>query len=312
MASKLTVVPARPEDLASAFRLLFERLPAEDREARVANALFLLDRGELLRDGVFVVPGTDQLAGALVCVPLRGASGLVWPPRARDGPERRQLEDALVLRACVWLRQRGTKLAQALLAPEEACLAAPLLRNGFAHITSLYYMRYDFEEGGAGAQALRTPGPLALQYTSHRHVDVSRFEKALLATYEGTLDCPELNGVRELSEIIEGHKAQGIHNPDWWWLAEESGVARGVLLMAEIPDFRAWDLSYLGVVPEARRRGVGRAMTRRALAEARAAGAARVTLAVDVRNEPARRLYASLGFQVTEQREVYLAFFHGR
>ena len=158
MASKLTVMPARPEDLAPAFRLLFERVPAEEREARVANALYLLERGELLRDGVFVAPGPHELDGTLVCVPLKGASGLLWPPRAQDGPERRQIEDALVQRACAWLRQRGAKLAQALLAPEEACLAAPLLRNGFAHVTSLYYMRHDFEESVAGASEYLSPG----------------------------------------------------------------------------------------------------------------------------------------------------------
>jgi mycothiol synthase len=65
-------------------------------------------------------------------------------------------------------------------------------------------------------------------------------------------------------------------------------------------------------VPEARGRGIGRALTALALAEARGAGAERVTLAVDVRNEPACRLYARLGFQVTEQREVYLTFFRAR
>jgi mycothiol synthase len=315
MASKLTVVPARPEDLAPAFRLLFERVPAEDREARVANALYLLDRGDLTREGVFVATDRNELLGALVCVPLKGASALVWPPRALDGPERRHVEDALVRRACAWLRQRGAKLAQALLAPEEVCLAAPLVRSGFARITSLHYMRHDLDRWSADGSVYFSHGQFRqpqLNYISYRLADVPRFEQTLLRTYDNTLDCPELNGVRELAEIIEGHQAQGVHDPEHWWLAEESGQARGVLLMADTPDFGGWDLSYVGVVPEARSRGIGRALTCKALADARAAGAERVTLAVDVRNEPARRLYKSLGFRITEQRDVYLAFFQPR
>ncbi len=311
MASKLTIVPARQEDLAPAFRLLFEHLPQADREARIANALFLVERGELTREGVFVAPGRDELLGALVCVPLKGASGLVWPPRAVDGAERRQVEDALVQRACAWLRRRGAKLAQALLAPEELGLAAPLVRNDFARITSLYYMRRDLEQSEAVASEHVSPGHVGettLNYASYQLADNSRFEQTLLRTYDNTRDCPELNGVRELPEIIEGHRAQGVHDPDHWWLAEESGQPRGVLLLAEIPDFGAWDLSYVGVVPEARGRGIGRALVCKALAEARAAGVEHMTLAVDIRNEPARRLYKNLGFRVTEQREVYLAF----
>jgi ribosomal protein S18 acetylase RimI-like enzyme len=315
MASKLTIVPARPEDLAAAFRLLFERLPEEDREARVANALFLVERGELPREGVFVAPERDDILGALVCVPLKGASGLLWPPRVLDGPARRQVEDALVQRACAWLRTRGAKLAQALLAPEEACLAAPLVRNGFVRVTSLHYMRHDMDQEVAGFAtdiACRHAGAACLEYTIYGAVDVSRFEQTLLRTYDDTLDCPELNGVRELREIIEGHQAQGVHDPERWWLAEEAGQACGVLLVADIPDLSAWDLSYVGVVPEARGRGIGRALVCKALVEAHAAGVSRMTLAVDSRNQPARRLYRNLGFRVTEQREVYLAFFRQR
>ncbi len=77
--------------------------------------------------------------------------------------------------------------------------------------------------------------------------------------------------------------------------------------MTEIPEWHGWDISYVGVVPEARRQGVGRELTRKALRDAQAAGAARVTLAVDVRNQPARSLYQSLGFELFDQREVYLA-----
>jgi len=304
MESAFTVRPARPEDLAPAFRLLFKQFPPEEREARVVNSLYLVTRGELEQDGVLVAAGQDRLFGALVCTPLRGASGLVWPPQVLPGRQRRQVEDALVQRARAWLRQRGAKLAQALLAPEETRQAEPLVRNGFAHVTSVHSMRLDV----AGSSP-DDPDDPRLQYVSYAEGDARQFEQALFRSYEGTLDCPELNGVRELGEIIEGHKAQGFHDPQRWWLAKESGLPAGVLLLADIPELGGWDLSYLGVVPDARRRGIGRALTRKAIAQARLAGVERLTLAVDGRNRPALHLYTALGFQRTEHREVYLSFY---
>jgi len=310
MESMLTVQPARPEDLAPAFRLMFQRIPAAEREARVANALFLVARGELEQEGVLVASSQGGLLGALVCVPLRGASGLVWPPQTQGGSWRRQVEDALVRLGSAWLRQRGAKLAQALLAPDEAGLADPLLRNGFSHVTALHYMRQDLGDiPGTACQSVSPKEP-RLTYVSYGDGDVQRFQQTLLRTYEDTLDCPELNGVRDLGEILEGHKAQGFHDPHQWWLAEESGRPAGVLLLADAPELGGRDLSYLGVVPEARGRGIGRALARKALAETRAAAVDRLTLAVDVRNRPAWNLYVDLGFLVTEQREVYLTFFN--
>ena len=68
-----------------------------------------------------------------------------------------------------------------------------------------------------------------------------------------------------------------------------------------------WENAYLGIVPEARRHGYGRQLARKAIVEARAAGAAQLTLSVDARNRPAWELYRGLGFESFDQREVYLA-----
>ena len=68
-----------------------------------------------------------------------------------------------------------------------------------------------------------------------------------------------------------------------------------------------WDLSYMGVVPQARRRGLGREMLLHVLVEARAAGAMQLTLSVDGRNVPAREMYRAVGFETHDRREVLLA-----
>jgi len=62
----------------------------------------------------------------------------------------------------------------------------------------------------------------------------------------------------------------------------------------------------IGVKRDAQNRGIGRALMERVLAESEALGMSDVELTVDPDNEPARRLYESLGFhQVGEVHEHY-------
>src|SRR5262249_59195427 len=92
---------------------------------------------------VVVLQEGGRRRGALACAPLAGAGALVWPPAVVTEDGRQGREDVLVRHACAWLRGQGVKLAQALLAPAEEGLAAPLARNGFDPITDLWYLRHD-------------------------------------------------------------------------------------------------------------------------------------------------------------------------
>jgi mycothiol synthase len=298
----LTVRPARPEEREAAFRLIFQHFGSELLAARVANALELVRQGEMDPGGVLVARDRRGLVGAMVCLPVPGGSGLVWPPQARDLPDCSIIEDQLIQAATAWLRGLGAKLAQALLTENEQTLARSLQRNGFVHITSLWYMRHDLEEPAAAA-----PPTERLEYRTYCAADQALFHQTLLRTYENTDDCPEVNGVRTIDDIVTGHRAQGRHDPERWWLALDQGQPVGILLLTELTETRGWDIAYVGVVPEARRRGHGRELTSRAIDLARAADAGQLTLAVDNRNRAAWNLYRSLGFEPYDQREVYLA-----
>lgn len=299
----MDIVPqvARTEDWGAAFRLIFQYLPAQERENRCANALRLLQHGELDPHGLFILHGPADLCGALLCMPVPGRSALLWPPGTVED-RRAEREDALLRHACTWLRQRGVKLTQTLLAPEETFLAYPLLRNGFSAVTRLWYMRHSLN---LPVDCLNTPSRLNYQ----TFADDALFRQILQRTYEGTLDCPEVNGVRGIDEVLEGHRAQGTFDPERWWLACEGERPVGVLMMAEIPESGDWEVAYMGVAPEARRRGFGREMLLHGLCEARAAEVPAVTLSVDARNQPAWNLYRSMGFEPYDQRVVYLAIF---
>jgi GNAT superfamily N-acetyltransferase len=198
------------------------------------------------------------------------------------------------------LRQQGARLAQCLLADDEFALATPLLRGGFAHITGLSFLRHDLH---LHPPALSISIRLALE--PYAPENPREFHHTLQHTYAHTLDCPEVNGVRLIEEVIEGHKAQGRFDPSRWWLARLGGQPVAVLLLVELADAE-WEVAYLGVTPAARKQGVGRELLLRGLVEAREAGAIRVSLSVDDRNRPAQALYSRLGFMPYDHRQVLL------
>ncbi len=138
------------------------------------------------------------------------------------------------------------------------------------------------------------------------------FRDVLAATYEGSLDMPELEGVRSLDDVLASHRAGGRFEPGRWRLGRVRGepAAAAILLMADQPDRLAWEVAYLGLTPPARGRGLGRAALAHALDLARH-HRDRIELAVDARNTPAIKLYRESGFTPFERRAVHLAILSG-
>jgi ribosomal protein S18 acetylase RimI-like enzyme len=297
----MTISSAAPDELTAALRLAFGHLAAEDRLARVAGGLDLIEAGELDPAGVLVARSAGRIVGAMVAAPVPGAGAAVWPPHVERGIAP-AVADELVRRSCNWLRVKGVKLAQALLSPEDAPLAEPLVRCGFRRATALWYLRNDLSRFPPVSHG----GLNQLVYTTFAEVGPTAFEPMLARTYEGTQDCPEISDARTAGEALAGHMASGF-DPRRWWLASADGEPVGLVLVNPAVDEDGWEIAYVGVAPKYRRRGYGREMVLKALVEAKAAGQSAVLLAVDARNAPARELYRQLGFEPTETREVLLA-----
>jgi ribosomal protein S18 acetylase RimI-like enzyme len=301
MPHSFLIRSACPAHREAALHLIFQHLDPEEGKRRVANALHLMELGELHADGLFTAHDGDSLVGSMICLPIPGASGLVWPPQSKKVASAREIEDELVRHTCDWLKARGAKLAQALLVAEETHLATSLERNGFRHTTSLWYMRRDM--------TLALP-PIAQRRLTLRPFDPhdpSLFSQTLLRTYEGTRDCPEVNGVRTIDEVLDGHSADTGANFSHWRLAMDGACPVGVLLVIESPEWEAREIAYIGVVPEARSKGFGRELLLHALSEARVSEVLQISVSVDARNAPAINLYRSVGFERQDTREVYLA-----
>jgi len=287
------------DDLAAVCRLLAAVRPPAD-QARAAQRHFnLFSSGQLDPAGLSVArDDAGVIRGAMLVQVMPGALGLAWPPVAALRRHRREIEDALVTAATAWLRGRGIKVCQAFAADLDRDAFAPLLRNGFRSVTQLI----DFQCELRSLQDWGTRLTLERVGPSNRGV----FAATMLASYAGSLDCPEAAGARSEAELIAG-----IMDPaatkEHWFLASREGVPAGVVLLDRELEADQFELTYLGLLPDFRGRGHGRELLRFAFNHAKNEGGRTLKLSVDARNEPALRLYRTHGFQPSGERAVFLA-----
>ncbi len=300
MSSAHQVDTVRPEEVKSAFRLMYQNERPSERLHLVTESLKLLLGGELKHENILVIRGSTDLLGMVVWS-LNQGGGQIWPPQVRGDSDKGALEDALLQAALSHMKKENATFVQSLLLPEEITLESSLLRNGFTRVTTLLTMEHDLHL----PKKETTSFPNGWHFHSFSDELRNCFEQTIEQTYEGSLDFPEMYGFRDMHQILEGHKYQGQFDPHFWLLAEYQKQIAGVLLLTEIPDWQEWELSYLGVVPEFRGQGVGRILTRKAIQMAQNTSAKQLIVIVDKRNEPACKLYAGQGFVLQNQKAVY-------
>jgi ribosomal protein S18 acetylase RimI-like enzyme len=210
----------------------------------------------------------------------------------------------LVSAACGQFGGGRCDLAQVLLDPAAEDVRAVYRRAGFMEMARLEYLH---------SPARKPKNPLVipaeielLPYSPETH---DCFAQAIRQSYESSLDCPALNGMRDVEDVIQGHRAagqvtgEGQFDPSLWRVAMRRGSPGapaspcGVLLLCRTDPTEAMELVYLGVSPQARRQGLGTLLIRRALETAAECKCKRLTLAVDSNNQPALHLYYRHGFQ---------------
>jgi ribosomal protein S18 acetylase RimI-like enzyme len=193
---------------------------------------------------------------------------------------------------CEHWRARGVHLAQLLFDPRHDHIRDLYGACGFEALAELIYLHRTVRHAPDVAPL---PDGYTLQnYTAASH---AAFAQAIVDSYEGSLDCPALNGRRDVQDVIAGHKATGAFDPSLWYLLSEDEQPRGVLVLSPTHTGNSLELVYLGLTPAARGRQLGDALMRRALADVVRAGRAELTLAVDAVNAPALRLYYRHGLK---------------
>jgi ribosomal protein S18 acetylase RimI-like enzyme len=237
-----------------------------------------------------------RVIATVLAVPNPGRTAMVFANRPRREDEVQPLA-ALIDHACGELsadHRHDVHLAQALVDPADRREREAFERGRFRYLADLSYLERPLPGSKVESPVIWPEGVRVRTYDqSLRPLMVEVLE----ASYEQTLDCPGLLGLRRSEDILCGHMATGEFDPALWTLLEIDDRPAGALLLNPSLQGNCVELVYLGLAPFARRRGLGRRLLHHGLDRLRGRPERIIMLAVDEGNAPALRLYRSEGFR---------------
>jgi ribosomal protein S18 acetylase RimI-like enzyme len=284
---------ALPQERVQALAMIFAHLPATDQQRYIDEYQKVADEAH---EGVWVVrQGSHMVAAALVQA-QPGYTAVLHVPQGATHAALGPLLTWLVER----LQADGVRLVQTLLALPAGDETQSLRQAGFTHAANLLYLV-------STRSVFPTQRPASeLEFCPFFPADERRLAEIVERTYIGSLDCPQLESLRDVKDVLSGYRAVGRFDPSRWLIARHRGVDVGCVLLAEHEGAGQWELTYLGVVPEARSQSFGLTLVRQAQWLARQGGCERLVLAVDGNNRPALDVYAAAKFVAWDERRVYL------
>lgn len=203
---------------------------------------------------------------------------------------------------------RNVGLLQCLIRPDDRTNQAALEEVGFLSLATLLYMEWSAPPRSPPIEPAVPPAVEEgnMEWITYDGPHHDEFARLIEATYQDTLDCPGLRGLRHIDDVIAGHQSAGLFLPDRWMLLRCRGQSAGCILFAESPMRPSLELVYMGVHPHWRGRNVGRFLLSHGLSMAPGEHFPTITLAVDAANAPALNLYHSAGFRETTRRRAMI------
>jgi ribosomal protein S18 acetylase RimI-like enzyme len=266
-------------------------------EAQINDFLGFAKQRQIDLSDLWIVTDGERLLWATVPIVSPGKTMLLFAPSQLVHADQPPAAAELIDQVCQRMSDRGIHLAQVLLDPQEHGVCQIYREQGFNDLAELIYLQ------GQAHKASRKPKwPAGVEALNYGDDTREWFAQAIAGSYDQSLDCPGLNGLRTIEDIMQGHRATGEFDPKYWTVLVERDVdgqrqALGVLLLSRVPRSDSAELVYLGLVPSARGRGLGDLLMQHAWGSVVADNARRLTLAVDSRNTPALALYYRHGMQ---------------
>lgn len=275
-------------------------------EASVMDFINFADQREIDLTCIWLAESAGRFLSAILPVISPGRTMLLFAPGFLPRANMQQATIALLNHVCDFCaKQHQVLLAQALIDPSQLRLQAIYAEAGFQNLAKLEYLQ-GYPDPDTRSPVL-PPGYHWTHYTPDHH---DLFVQTILKTYEGSLDCPALSGVRSIGDILAGHKASGDFDPSAWYALVEGSTPRGVLLLSSTEGSDALELVYLGLTPDSRASGLGRLLMQEAMAMTLRRQLVRLTLAVDSQNTPAMRLYHRFKMQRVGQKVALMRQLH--
>ena len=304
IAHTVRQLSADDADYLPALYIAFDAQPTGRGDVAEPVAELLAAAGRQAGAPLLVFGGyrSRRIEGAALAYDGGGSSALVYVPRLQPSASKRMAVSVCLQELRTACNVRGLKILEALLESDASDAARSLEGAGFRYLTRLVYLSRQIP-----GQQVNVKSAADVQWLSYTPAREELFCRALDATYSESLDCPELTGLRTAAEVLAGHRTSGLFDPAHWWVVMRESQPVGVLLLCGVPGRAALEITYIGVAQPVRGTGVANALVKRAIEAVRSVNAGTLTLAVDRRNLPARRLYQRWFFRPIAMRDVFVA-----
>ena len=292
---------ARPEEFDSAIRLLLASHSYSIEEQQIQDFVRMAIAHRSSAGGLMVAEAAGRLVSSAMPVTSPGRTMLVFIPNIIAGELQAEATRQLIDQICLRGKADGIQLAQGLLDPDHSTGIAMMAAASFRDIAELLYLQ------ASSARSVKA-GDLPAGYRWHHYSPATHdlFARAVLSTYQQSLDCPAVSGLRNIDDVLAGHRATGEFDPSIWFAVCCGDDPAGVLILSPAHHGQMLELVYVGLVPEHRGRGLGDLLMRKALETATARGTASLSLAVDAANKPALNLYWRHGLRTVGRKKAMM------
>jgi len=309
-----SIVPAADDEVADALKLVFRKAPKPAQRTQIEAALDEIEHSPKANRILLWFRCGGTSLGAVWAQIRAGRVAALWTPGLVDSGEPRiaiSLVNAVLFKAA----EAGVRLVHSLLADDQAAEADWLTGCGFKNAADLQYFvcpRAKFPSDRPDSELIFEP-ICDQSTTAMTQQKLARLARVIECTYEKSLDCPALQGLRAVADVIAGYQGTGEFDPSRWFFVRhpqrESDI--GCLLLTEHPRELRSEIIYMGISPEERGNGWGLEIVRHAqwLTRKSARGTAankELVLAVDAANRPAMDVYSQAGFENRACRRVFL------
>lgn len=301
----MEVRPVRPDEQRDAVACLLEASLGRDPETAEIEAFVGRARSmgqELSRQVVAVTP-EGEIAGVALYDASPDGSVTASPPTCRASFDKDSLKREILHALRRECASQGLAVLMIFCDERDEALFALLSTCGFERLATLQFMERAITSG----DRLIEPDP-HIAWTLFTEATEETFVRTVEKTYEETLDCPKLNEGRRVRERLAGYRRAPGFSPELWMIGKVEEEPAVCLLLLRHPEDASCELSYVGVVPSHRGKGLGYKTMEKALQSlALRDDVERLWLAVDGANAPAVRVYERLGFAEYDRRAVYFS-----
>lgn len=298
-SNALSVIPCPPDKRREALLYLAAAHDPSRQQALSSALKGMVNAPEEQWQGLWVSYQDARINGAVWVQRLPGDMAQLWLPQTQGLPKAQSAAVHVLLDAAhQWVKTHNIRLCHVELASQSVETAALLQEHAMQPMVNLAYLT------GCSDRRLGLNSKVFLSLQPFSELSNGEQLGLLTAVGRDSLDSRALRDILSVQELRAGFYQQDPQAPQHWYVVSYQQAVVGVLLLAPRAVLGCWELLLMGLTPEWRGQGLGRALLNKALHLAQQGGVTTVVLAVDELNLPAKRLYQQAGFKTYAQQRL--------